>query len=203
MNFTDIASRLDFIRQAEQLKHTLRSGYTSAGRRESSAEHTWRLCLLAMVFEDTLPELDFGKILKMCVLHDLGEAINGDIPAVDQQTGTDKSVQERRDLLQLMQPLPPKRRDEFLSLWEEYESASSPEARAVKALDKIETIMQHNQGANPADFDYGFNLSYGQQYTSTAPLFSEIRAIIDQETERKVIKRATTQPGKDNSGPTV
>ena len=53
-----------------------------------------------------------------------------------------------------------------MDLWKEYNEAVSKEARLVKALDKAETIMQHNQGCNPAGFDYDFNLEYGQEYFS-------------------------------------
>lgn len=185
-----LESRLSFIREAERLKNVLRSAYTSEGRRESTAEHTWRLCLTAMVFEDKLRTLDFAKVLKICVLHDLGEAISGDIPAVEQHVVPDKSEKERKDLLQLMQPLEPQLRSDFLALWEEYENASSPEALVVKALDKIETLIQHNQGANPPNFDYEFNLSYGRKYTSTDPLFSEIRELIDRDTRRRAAENA-------------
>lgn len=182
MDIASIEGRLAFIRESEKLKNVLRSAFTSQGRIESTAEHTWRLCLLAMVFEDQLHHLDFGKLLRICILHDLGEAIGGDIPAVEQEAGIRKSDRERRDLLQLMHSLDDRRREYFLSLWEEYENATTPEARAAKALDKIETLIQHNQGKNPPGFDYGFNLDYGRNYTSAEPLFSQIRALIDMET---------------------
>ncbi|MDL2227085.1 HD domain-containing protein, partial [Deltaproteobacteria bacterium OttesenSCG-928-M10] len=83
---------LEFIQKAESLKSTLRSAHTAAGRRESTAEHTWRLALLAMVLEDDFPDLDWHRILKLCLVHDLGEAIGGDIPAVDQKAGQDKAA---------------------------------------------------------------------------------------------------------------
>jgi putative hydrolase of HD superfamily len=72
-----------------------------------------------------------------------------------------------------------------LSLWDEYEAATSVEARLAKGLDKLETILQHTQGANPPDFDYAFNLAYGRQYTSADPLLAAIRARLDQETARR------------------
>ena len=182
----DINARLKFISEAERLKDVLRRSHTSEGRQESTAEHTWRLCLLAMAFEDKLPGLDFSKVLKMCVVHDLGEAINGDVPAVLTEASRDKSQRERRDLVALMEGLSPELRDTFLSLWDEYEEAASPEAVVVKALDKLETLIQHNQGANPPDFvDYEFNLSYGKKYTDAVPLFAEIRRLIDEDTQRR------------------
>lgn len=195
MKREDLHNRLEFLRHAEGLKNTLRSAHTSQARQESAAEHSWRLCLFAMVFEDQLSSLDFIKVLKMCVVHDLGEIIGGDIPAVEQQPDLRKSEHERNDLLKLMHPLPAAVCAEFLMLWDEYESASSPEAQAVKALDKLETIMQHNQGANPDEFDYEFNLSYGSKYMHADPLFAQIRAVLDKNTRYNMGARIFDEQG--------
>jgi putative hydrolase of HD superfamily len=185
MQDCEIPGRLAFIVEAERLKNVLRSAHTSVGRHESTAEHSWRLCLLAMVMKDLLEGLDFERVLKICVLHDLGEALHGDVPAVAQQAQDDKSARERADLMTLMGPLPAPLQQEFAALWDEYDQASTREARVVKALDKLETIIQHNQGANPPDFDYTFNLSYGRKHTAAEPLFAHIRAIVDQDTMRR------------------
>lgn len=74
------------------------------------------------------------------------------------------------------------KRSEFLSLWNEYNNCSTPEAHLVKALDKAETILQHNQGKNPPDFDYAFNLTYGASYFKGDPRLEELRSILDAET---------------------
>ena len=71
----------------------------------------------------------------------------------------------------------------MVELWDEYEEAASPEAKLAKGLDKLETILQHNQGKNPPDFDYRFNLNYGKNYTAGHPLVTSIRTILDRETE--------------------
>ncbi|MFP3497424.1 HD domain-containing protein [Pseudomonas sp. SIMBA_059] len=188
MDIKKIQGRLEFLRETEKLKDVLRSAHTSSGRTESTAEHSWRLCLMAIVFEDQLAGLDVLKLLKMCVIHDLGEAINGDIPAVSKASFPNKSEDERNDLLLLTRALDDKLKIEILALWEDYEHAQSPEAKAVKALDKLETILQHNQGKNPADFDYAFNLAYGKTYTDADPLFELIRSFLDQDTKEKIIK---------------
>ena len=186
MNETELAGVLDFLRAAEGLKTATRSGWTSTGRPESVAEHTWRLCLLALVLRPGLPEYDYARLLPMLVVHDLGEAIGGDVPAPEQAArGGSKAAQERADLLQLLAPLPESLQAELAALWDEYESAATPEARLAKALDKLETILQHNQGKNPADFDYRFNLAYGRQYTAAHPLVSTVRAMLDAETEQR------------------
>jgi putative hydrolase of HD superfamily len=185
MDRTEIDGVLAFLRGAEQLKNTHRSAWTSGGQPESVAEHTWRLCLMALLLADSVPEVDFARLVKICIIHDLGEAIGGDIPAIHQVPGESKAAQERADLLQLLAPLPARLRDEITSLWDEYEAAATPEARLAKALDKLETIMQHNQGANPPDFDYRFNLDYGRQHTRGNPLIEAVRALLDQDTARR------------------
>ena len=182
---SDIASRLVFLREAERLKDTLRSAYTTGGRTESVADHTWRLTLLAITFADQLPDIDLLRLLKICILHDLGEAIGGDIPAPAQHAADSKASEERSDFLSLVAPLPDDVRSEFVSLWDEYATGESPEAKIAKALDKLETILQHNQGANPEDFDYAFNLDYGKAHTDRVPLAAEIRELLDIETEAR------------------
>jgi putative hydrolase of HD superfamily len=183
---TDLADILTFLRAAEGLKTATRSGWTSTGQPESVAEHTWRLCLMALVFHPAFPDVDFARLIKICIIHDLGEVIGGDVPAPEQlRRGTSKSADERRDLLELLDPLPAPLRGEITALWDEYEAAASPEARMAKALDKLETILQHTQGRNPPDFDYRFNLEYGRAFTDTPPMIAAVRALLDEETERR------------------
>jgi putative hydrolase of HD superfamily len=182
----NIEGVLDFLRAAEALKTARRSAWTSAGEPESVAEHSWRLCLMALVLHPSFPGVDFARLVKICIVHDLGEAIGGDVPAPEQAArGGSKATGERRDLLQLIAPLAAPLRDEITALWDEYEAAETPEARLAKALDKLETILQHTQGANPPDFDYRFNLGYGRQYTAEPALVAALRAVLDEETERR------------------
>ena len=194
----ELAGVLDFLRESERLKATHRSAYTSEGQQESVAEHTWRLCLMAMVLAPEFSDVDFAKLVKICLVHDLSEAVGGDVPAPEQArrraagVATGKGKDERRDLLTLLQPLPSRLGTEIAQLWDEYEAAKTPEAKLAKALDKLETILQHTQGKNPSGFDYGFNLDYGRKHTEEPPLIAEIRAILDAETERLAREAGTS-----------
>ena len=183
MDPTALEGILTFLRATERLKNVTRSAWSSDGRQESVAEHSWRLCLMAMMLHGSFPDVDFARLVKICIIHDLGEAIGGDIPAPQQGLAGSKAADERRDLMTLLEPLPAALRAEVAALWDEYEEARSPEARLAKALDKLETIMQHNQGRNPAGFDYRFNLEYGRRFTAGDPLIVTIREILDRETE--------------------
>lgn len=91
-------------------------------------------------------------------------------------------------------------RSGIVDLWDEYEAAVTPEARLAKALDKLETSMQHNQGRNPDSFDYRFNLGYGAKYTRDHPLISGIRRILDEETEARAASRGSAKPAGRQSG---
>ena len=174
---------LAFFRAAGALKDTTRNSWTAAGRRESTAEHSWRLALTAIALADELAGIDVARLVQILLVHDLGEAVHGDVPA-PQQTG-DKTAAERADLATLLACLPAPAAARLSALWEDYATLSSPEARLAKALDRFETVLQHSEGANPADFDYAFNLGYGQAHTRAHPLVAALRAPVDAETARR------------------
>lgn len=177
---------LAFVQAAEKLKDTLRSGITSQGRAESTAEHSWRLCLMAMLFDRELGEFDRLKLLKLCIVHDLGEAISGDVPATQQVAGDGRAARERAALVALCAPLPADLRDELVALSDEYSAAASPEAILAKGFDKLETMLQHLIGKNAPDFDYRFNLDYGTKHTVRHPLLKALRGLVDRETQGRV-----------------
>ena len=177
---------LAFLQAAEQLKDTLRSGRTAKGRSESTAEHTWRLCLMVMLFERELAGCDLLRLLKLCIVHDLGEAISGDVPAVEQGDHPDRATRERADLVSLCAPLPADLRDEVAALWDEYAGARSPEAVLAKGFDKLETMLQHLAGRNAPGFDYAYNLTYGRKQTDAHPLLRELRARVDAQTRERL-----------------
>lgn len=184
------SARLDgviaFLQAAERLKDTLRSGATSGGRRESAAEHSWRLALLALLLDRDLGAVDRLKVLKLCLVHDLGEAISGDTPAVDQRPDDGRAARERADMATLCAPLPTDLSADLLALWDEYAAAATPEAKIAKGLDKIETVLQHAIGANDPGFDYAFNLGYGRERTAALPLLRQIRARADDATRARM-----------------
>lgn len=177
---------MDFIKVAEGLKSVTRTAWTSEGRRESTAEHSWRLALMAAVFLEEFSQLDKYKVILMALIHDMGEIYTGDISANSVFSSKEKEEAERRDIQEVFRMLPDRHRDFYISLWEEYESGVTPEARFVKAFDKGETILQHIQGKNPEGFDYKFNLSYGKKYFQGDEKLEEIREFLDEETKEKI-----------------
>ncbi|MDJ0613518.1 MAG: HD domain-containing protein [Rhizobiaceae bacterium] len=177
---------LEFLTRVEPLKHTLRSAHTSSGMQENSAAHSWRLCLMAMLLADEFDGVDALHLIKLCIVHDIAEAVVGDVPAPEQGGQPDKQAVERAAMLEIAKPLPEDLGTQVMSLWEEYEAGDSVAAIAAKGLDKLETIHQHNAGANPTDFDYAFNLDYGRNRTNKHPLLDQIRDQLDAATRANI-----------------
>lgn len=195
-----LSDLLTFLSTAGLLKDTMRSGHTPRGAPESVAAHSWSLCLLVLLLERDLDGVDVLHLLRLCVLHDLGEAISGDIPAIDQVPGVDKSVDERQDLVTLCRDLPEDMRAHLLALWDEYDRGESPEAVMAKGLDKIETMVAHVGGAQVADFDFGWNLGYGRERTDRGDLLRALRARVDAMTRHAM---ADQSAGLRDTGPKI
>ena len=187
----DGESLMAFIKEIEPMKSQTRTAWTASGRRESVAEHSWRLCVMAMAVAWQRPELDERRMLEMCLVHDLGEVYEGDVSAA---LGADagKEPREAAAVARAAARLSDDLARHVTGLWREYEACATPEARMVKALDKAETIIQHNQGGNPPDFRYDFNLTYGAGYFTGDEDLRALRALLDQDTRQRMEK----QPGQ-------
>ena len=177
---------IDFLQSASALKDTLRTGRTASGRRESSADHSWRLGLLAMLLADELEGVDLARLLQLCLVHDLAEAITGDVPAPCQAEADGRKERERDALRRLCAPLPEDLRQRIIALCAEYEAGGSPESLMARGLDKIETMLQHLIGANPPGFDYRFNLTYGRPITDRHPVLRQVRSSLDAKMRRRI-----------------
>ena len=134
---------LCILHTAEKLKDTTRHCCTSGGRRESVAEHSWRLALMAFFLRDEFPRADMDKVLRMCLIHDLGECFTGDIPSFS-KTPADEAREERL-LHAWVDSLPAPYAAEMRTLYREMAALETEEAKIYKALDKLEAVIQHNE----------------------------------------------------------
>jgi putative hydrolase of HD superfamily len=195
MKTEDIKAILTFLHQAEKLKTLLRHSWLSSGRRESVAEHSWRLALMAIIINPYLDKpVDLLKVLKMVLIHDLGEINYQDNWAFN-KVPLDKEEQERKSLTKLLKPLPPGLSSEIIDLWEEFEAAKTPEALFAKFLDKTEVLLQHDE----ADLKFlnkkeiPFNLHHGKQFGEHDKFLKAFREAINKETvtlyqKNKIVK---------------
>lgn len=181
---------LEMLHVAERLKDATRHCYTSGGRHESVAEHSWRAALMAYFFKDEFPEADMDKVIRMCLIHDLGEAFTGDIPTFD-KTKADEDKEEKL-LYQWVRSLPKELGEEMYALYEEMEARETVEAKIYKAIDNLEAVIQHNESdlSTWIPKEYEMNLTYGEDKVAFSPYLKALRAEIRKDTEEKLEKES-------------
>ena len=137
---------VDFLQVTARLKSELRHCTDATGNRaESVAEHCFQMSLFALLIHQYLEgAVDITRLLKLCIAHDLVEAIVGDTPYVDGADRSQKRQREEEGLRLLIEKLPPALGLELHDLWHEFEDCRTPEARCAKALDNLEAQLQHN-----------------------------------------------------------
>ena len=177
---------LQILAVAEKLKCNTRHCYTSSGRHESVAEHSWRIALMAMLIAPEFPEADMNKVIRMCLIHDLGEAFTGDIPTfykTEADTKKEDAIFDR-----WVQTLPSQTKEEFSALLSEMNTMETQEAKIYKALDKMEAVIQHNESdiATWLPLEYDLQLRYGEENVQFSPWFRELKREIDDWTRRKI-----------------
>lgn len=182
----DIGQFLDIMALAEKLKNNTRHSWTSQGRHESVAEHSWRLALMAYFLRDEFPEADPDKLIKMCLIHDLGEAFTGDI-ATFWKTAANEDT-ERQLLDRWVSSLPQPYQAELRALYSEMDALETREARIYKSLDKLEAVLQHNEAplSTWIPLERELNLTYGEDIVSFSPYLSALRARLRRDSEEKL-----------------
>ena len=177
---------LEFLHRAEQLKCAPRHSWTSSGRRESVAEHSWRLGLAAWLLKEEFPQIDLERLLELCLLHDLGEAVTGDVPCFEKEAVHER--EEERAVKRLAEILPEEKGREFLERLSEFEKGETPEGKIARALDKMEAVIQHNEAdmATWLPLEYDLQLTHGEKEAKDVPELQGFREAVRQETREKI-----------------
>lgn len=177
---------INFLNAIEKLKCNTRHSWTSTGRQESIAEHSWRCAVMALLCVDEYPEVDINRVVKMCLIHDFGEAITGDIPAF-LKTASDEET-EGRAVESLLAQLPDAMHREFSKLFVEMEKLETPEARLFKALDNMEALVSHNEApiSTWIPEEYSLNLTYGEENAAWSEWTRGLKAELNRETQEKI-----------------
>ncbi len=177
---------IEFLGKIEKLKCNTRHSWTSCGTQESVAEHSWRLAVMAMLCADEYPDLDMNKVIKMCLIHDFGEAITGDIPSFYKTE--ENEADEERAVEELLSTLPKSLGDELKALFAEMNAKETPEAKLFKALDNMEAVVSHNEAdlSTWIPFEYEENLVYGAENAEWSPWTKALREQLREDSIRKI-----------------
>lgn len=180
---------LEILSVCEKLKCNTRHSYTSSGRLESVAEHSWRLATMALLLSDEFPEADMNKVIKMCLIHDMGEAFTGDIPTFEKTVADE--INEERIFGEWLMTFPEKERNTWISLFEEMNAMETVEAKIYKALDKMEAVVQHNEAdiSTWLPLEYDLQFTYGKEQVQFSEYMIDLKKEIDKVTLSKIANK--------------
>ncbi|MBQ6835343.1 MAG: HD domain-containing protein [Lachnospiraceae bacterium] len=179
---------LEIMDVAERLKDATRHCYTKNGRHESVAEHSWMMTLLAFFVRDQFPEADMYKVIRMCLIHDLGEAFTGDIPSFNKTDADEKKEEEL--LYDWVKSLPEPYAQEMQELYQEMAERKTLEAKIYKAMDGLEAVIQHNISdlSTWIPREYDLNMTYADDKVAFSEYLTKLREEIREDTKKKIEK---------------
>ncbi len=184
----DRTKLIEILRQAGKLKEHTRHCWIDADRKESVADHSFRTALMVMLLqsEPEFRDADLNKVIRMCLIHDLGESFTGDIPCFEKTEGQERSEDTAYD--NWVEHFPEPARSEWRALRNEMTSLETKEARIYKALDKLEALISHNESdlATWLPLEYDLQLTYGTENVAFSPYLTKLKATIDAWTRRKI-----------------
>ncbi|KKR19787.1 MAG: hypothetical protein UT50_C0030G0006 [Candidatus Moranbacteria bacterium GW2011_GWA2_39_41] len=184
-NFLHAISTLKSTHRFSEIKHE------NFG--DSSADHSWRLALMIFMFAEKLKlDIDTFRAVKIALVHDIAESVTGDIDALLVKNGkvlkSEKQEGETKAIEKLSAILPDDLREEFESLWHEYDQGETLESKFVKALDKIETITHIiEKGCDKLD-DFEFPTYYANKTVANVPALENTLHILKEELKKEYEK---------------
>ena len=179
---------LSILQVAGRLKTNTRHCWLAEGRAESVADHSWRIALMAMLLtgEEEYRELDMDRVIRMCLIHDLGEVFTGDIPTFRKQEA-DRRTED--DLFaEWVESFPSPQKEEWQSLLREMEAQETREAKLYKALDKMEAVISHNESSLDTwlPLEYDLQITHGREQVKFSPWMQKLKAAVDDWTREKI-----------------
>lgn len=137
-----LAQQFAFLEEADRLKNILRATpIHDDSRKENSAEHSWHVALYALVLaEHAEPDVNINRVIKMLLLHDLVEIDAGDTPIHGDFDTEEQEAKEKMAADRIFGLLPSEQAREFRALWDEFETAETPDAVFGKSIDRVQPL---------------------------------------------------------------
>ncbi|EPH10934.1 HD domain-containing protein [Facklamia hominis] len=191
-----LQKQLEFCLKLDEAKNILRQTHLSHhGRRENDAEHAWHMAVMAYVLRDYANEpVDVGKLLIMCLIHDIVEIEAGDTYAYDEAGKKTQAEREAAARDKLFGMLPADQAAELAGLFDEFDEGKSPEARFANAMDNLQPlILNHSNGGKDwTDHQVTYDQVFQRQSRTEAGskvLFDYTQQVLDDHVKKGNLKK--------------
>lgn len=172
MDMTRFRNQMTFLVEIDRMKTILRRNLIADGsKRENDAEHSWHFAMMAMVLEEYAAEkkhINFDRVLRMALVHDLVEVYAGDTFCYDQEGNQSKAQREQEAADRLFGILPQEQGMEYRKLWEEFDAMDTPDSRYAAAIDRLQPFVL-NYLTNGHTWKLG-NVESSQVYQRIGPV---------------------------------
>ena len=186
-----LKKQLAFALEIDKEKNIFRQTHLSnGGRNENDAEHAWHMAIMAYLLREYANEpVDIGRVMIMCLIHDIVEIEAGDTYAYDAVNLATQKAREDAAKEKIFSILPEDQKKEFIALFDEFEEYQTPEAKFAHAMDNFQPLILNdsNNGGDWREHAVNADQVYGRQ--SKTRLGSEkLYAVTDQIIRNHIAK---------------
>ena len=196
MQMNNLIQQINFIKEIDKVKYIQRkTKLFNSDRNENDAEHSWHLAMMTIVLaEHSDVPIDILKVLKMVLIHDIVEIDAGDTFIYDTTKSHSNTDEERIAANRIFGMLPKAQADEFISVWEEFESGKTNEAKFAKAMDRLEPLLQNtsNNGGTWAEFNVPYQKVYDKKKAikgGSSSIWNYAENLINESVEKGILKK--------------
>ncbi len=181
--------QLDFALEIDKEKNIFRQTHLSGhGRNENDAEHAWHMAIMAYLLREYSNEpVDIGKVMLMCLIHDIVEIEAGDTYAYDEEGKKTQALREKAAKEHLFGMLPSDQASELMALFEEFEAYETAESKFAHSMDNLQPLMLNNSNGGADWRQHGVSATqvHGRQ-DKTALGSKELFKVVDSIIEANV-----------------
>ena len=162
-----LKKQLDFALEIDKEKNIFRQTHLSGhGRNENDAEHAWHMAIMAYLLKEYSNEpVDIGKVMLMCLIHDIVEIDAGDTYAYDAENLKTQKAREDAAKERIFSILPEEQKEELIKLFDEFEAYETAESKFAHAMDNLQPLILNNSNGGSDWREHGVTAEqvYGRQ----------------------------------------
>ena len=186
-----LRKQMEFALEIDKEKNIFRQTHLSNhGRNENDAEYAWHMAIMAYLLREYSNEpIDIGKVMLMCLIHDIVEIDAGDTYAYDLEGQKTQKAREEAAKERIFSMLPEDQKSELSSLFDEFEAYETPEAKFAHAMDNLQPLMLNdsNDGADWREHRVHSSQVYGRQ-SKTRRGSQKLYELVDQLIQKNIKK---------------